>query len=54
MLSGNTRAALDVMLYFNVRYGMYEVDADMFVIRLANGNLLVPEYAISDEARAAA
>jgi hypothetical protein len=23
-----------------------EVDADMFVIRLANGNLLVPEYAM--------
>ncbi len=24
------------------------VDADMYVIRLANGNLLVPEYAIGD------
>jgi len=26
-----------------------EVDADMFVIRLTNGNLLVPEYAIGDD-----
>jgi hypothetical protein len=26
-----------------------EVDADMMVIRLANGNLLVPEYAVSEE-----
>jgi|SRR5271165_4552412 len=26
-----------------------EVDADMSVIRLANGNLLVPEYAIGED-----